>query len=297
MTQRFVLSVLRVGRRQATSRPSLQTVTSPSGPSPQPRRPHFIHVPSILSIPTPSTSTRPTTAQRRRTNSFSSLSCTLSIPTQPKSSTSRTHSPLRVGTTCPLRARPVPVRCPPARFDCPPPAETKREGFSTVPPMSSLLSSNTGSTPETPSATASTRLTAERRPSPSLPNMTPLLCQQPPISLQRPCNPIYQSTHGQPSNGDSFGRSHAPSLSSVNLPTGNSGPGATDHRHHFQGSSIKLLIQARGAPEFVYASASSSGSTPIVSACRRANGKRFYRVGASLMTNSPVVWRGGDMYG
>ena len=140
---------------------------------------------------------------------------------------------------------------PPARFDCPPAAETKREAFPTplpaVPPMSSLLSSNTGSTRNnishgvysSDSRTPSFTVTAQHD-SAAVPS-TPY---QSAASVQPNLSIYSWST----SNGDSFGRSHAPSLSSVNLPTGNSGPGATDHRHHFQGSSIPSYSYRSGAP-------------------------------------------------
>ena len=125
---------------------------------------------------------------------------------------------------------------PPTRFDCPPPSATdsvsKREGFptplSTVPPMSSLLSSNTGNTRNIshgvyPADSRTTSFTVAGQHD----------------STAVPATP-YQSagSYWSTGNGDPYGRPHAPSLSSVNLPTSNSGPGATDHRHHFQGSSI-----------------------------------------------------------
>jgi len=134
---------------------------------------------------------------------------------------------------------------PPTRFDCPPPSATdsgsKREAFSTplptVPPMSSLLSSNTGNTRNTishgvyPGDSRTTSFTvAGQHDSTAVPAT--------PYQSAGTVQPGLSAYSWSTSNGDSYSRPHAPSLSSVNLPTSNSAPGATDHRHHFQGSSI-----------------------------------------------------------
>lgn len=142
-----------------------------------------------------------------------------------------------------------PYDAPPARFDCPPPAETKREPFSTplptVPPMSSLLSSNTGSTRNTishgvyPSDSRATSFTVTAQHDSTAVPGTPYQS----AATVQPNLSVYSWSA---SNGDSFGRSHAPSLSSVNLP--NNGPAGTDHRHHFQGSSIPSYPFRSGAP-------------------------------------------------
>jgi len=128
---------------------------------------------------------------------------------------------------------------PPARFDCPPPTETKRD------PMSSLLSSNTGSTRNThgvyPSDSRTTSFTVTTQHDATAVPATPYQS----TSTVQPNLSVYSWST---SSGDSFGRSHAPSLSSVNLPTSNSGPGSTDHRHHFSGSSMAGYTYRPGAP-------------------------------------------------
>jgi len=152
------------------------------------------------------------------------------------------HSNPSYESAPPAHFEPVqsPYDAPPARFDCPPPAETKREAFSTplstVPPMSSLLSSNAGSTRNTishgvyPSDSRTTSFTVTAQHDSAAVPSTPYQG----AATMQPNLSVYSWSA---SNGDSFGRSHAPSLSSVNLPTGNNGPGGTDHRHHFQGQS------------------------------------------------------------
>jgi hypothetical protein len=125
---------------------------------------------------------------------------------------------------------------PPTRFDCPPPSASetvsKRETFSTplsTAPMSSLLSSST----------ASTRNAMSHGVYSSDGRSTSFTLATQHESAAVPGTP-YQSATSVPLsvywNGDSYARPHAPSLSSVNQPPNSSGPGTTDHRHHFQGS-------------------------------------------------------------
>jgi len=144
---------------------------------------------------------------------------------------------------------------PPVRFDCQPPSASadsvsKREAFSTplptVPPMSSLLSSNPGN-----------RNTISHGVYPSDTRATSFNVAPQHDSTAVPATPYQSSATVQPNlsvyswstnNSDSYGRQHAPSLSSVNLPTSHSAPGATDHRHHFQGSSIPSYSYRPTAP-------------------------------------------------
>jgi hypothetical protein len=131
-------------------------------------------------------------------NSCSSPSCTPSIPTQPKSNTSPIPSPRTNRHHPPTSSPSSPPTMPPHHL-----ASTARllkpsERLShRLYPLCRLCSRLTPATPETTSVTASTHLTAERHLSPSLPSMTPLLCQQPPISLHHPYNPICRSIHGR----------------------------------------------------------------------------------------------------